>query len=406
MKVLWWKLAWRNLWRNRRRTLITAGSAFFAVFFAVMVQSLIHGVFGKMIDDMARLSTGHIQVQNPHYFDEPSLDNSLEIDREALGDLRALNQVSSVMPRIESAILASTGEVSTPVAIVGVDAEAESGDLQPKVAQGSYFEGGQGLPGAMVGEGLAEKLDLAIGDTLLVLGQGYHSVPAYGRFSVQGLLNLGNPELSNRILYVELHEAQQMFRMEGRATGIAMIAEPGADLAELREQTAPIFPGLKAWLWDELLPDLKQTLEGKLAGNSIILFILYLIIGFGMFSTVLMMMSERKREMGILISVGTGRGILARMVYAEVLLLGLLGVGAGCLGVWPLLLWLQANPITMTGEMAEVYAQYGLEPILPVQLSAPIFFKQGAIVLSMAAIVGLYPIRTLRRLDILKATRS
>jgi ABC-type lipoprotein release transport system permease subunit len=406
MKVIWWKLAWRNLWRNRRRTFITAGSAFFAVFFAVMVQSLIHGVFGKMIDDMARLSTGHIQVQNPLYFEEPSLDNSLEIDRNALNEIREINQVSTAMARIESAMLASTGDISTPVAVVGVDAEAESGDLQLKVVQGTYFKAAPGLSGAMVGEGLAEKLELSIGDTLLVLGQGYHSVPAYGRFSVQGLLNLGNPELSNRILYVELQEAQHMFRMEGRATGIAIIAEPGTDLAELREQTSSIFSGQKAWLWDELLPDLKQTLEGKLAGNAIILFILYLIIGFGMFSTVLMMMSERKREMGILISVGTGRGILARMVYVEVLLLGLLGVGAGCLGGWPLLLWLQANPITMTGEMAEVYAQYGLEPVLPVRLSAPIFFKQGAIVLSMAAIVGLYPIWTLRRLDILKATRS
>ena len=406
MKALWWKLAWRNLWRNRRRTFITAGSAFFAVFFAVMVQSLIHGVFGKMIDDMARLSTGHIQVQNPLYFDEPSLDNSLEIDRQSLNELRQLDAVSAVMPRIESAILASTGDLSTPVAIVGVEAEAEAGELQPKVAEGTYFNSRVGLPGAMVGEGLAEKLDLSLGDTLLVLGQGYHGVPAYGRFSVHGLLNLGNPELSNRILYIELQEAQYMFRMEGRATGVAIIAEPGADLAKLREQITRILPQHKAWLWDELLPDLKQTLEGKLAGNSIILFILYLIIGFGMFSTVLMMMSERKREMGILISVGTGRGILARMVYTEVLLLGLLGVGAGCLGVWPLLLWLQANPITMTGEMAEVYAQYGLEPILPVRISLPIFIKQAAIVLGMATMVGLYPIRVLRRLDILKATRS
>ena len=100
MNALWWSLAWRNLWRNKRRTIITAGSAFFAVFFAVVMQSVTYGVFGKMIEDMARLSTGHLQVQDSVYLAEPTLDRSLELDAAVLDRAREVAGVEQAMPRL------------------------------------------------------------------------------------------------------------------------------------------------------------------------------------------------------------------------------------------------------------------------------------------------------------------
>lgn len=410
MHALWWTLAWRNLWRNKRRTIITAGSAFFAVFFAVVMQSVTYGVFGKMIEDMARLSTGHLQVQDSLYLDEPTPDHSMVLDLQVLDRARSMEDAVAVMPRLEAIVLASSGERSTPVQVIGIEPDPEelvNRFVERIRAGGAYFEGSaEGLPEALVGAALGDLLGLSVGDTLLTIGQGYQGVPAYGRFRVCGLVELGNPELSKRLVYITLSEAQNVFRMEGRVTGVVCMAEPSADLASIQANLTSIFPDQAARLWSDLMPDLKQTLDGKLAGNYVILFILYLIIGFGLFSTVLMMMSERQKEFGILISVGTDRRILAAMVYLEVVLLGALGVGLGTLAVWPFLEWFDAHPVQLRGDLRDLHEQYGLEPILPVMIEPFIFLKQAAIVFGMALLVGLYPIRVLKRLDILKASRS
>lgn len=410
MNALWWTLAWRNLWRNKRRTVITAGSAFFAVFFAVVMQSVTYGVFGKMIEDMARLSTGHVQVQDSLYLAEPTPDHSLELDAARLVEAQKIDGAMAVMPRLEAIVLASSGDRSTPVQVIGIEPAAEDSvnRFTERIRSGGQYFGEPraDLPEAVVGAALGDQLGLSPGDTLFTIGQGYHGVPAYGRFRVAGLLELGNPELSKRLVYVQLADAQHAFRMEGRVTGVVCMADPAADLEDVQAELAALFPDQAARLWSDLMPDLEQTLEGKLAGNYIILFILYLIIGFGLFSTVLMMMSERQKEFGILISVGTGRRTLAAMVYLEVALLGLLGVGLGSLAVWPFLEYFDANPVQLRGDLRELHEQYGLEPILPVMIEPFIFFNQAAVVLGMALTVGLYPLRVLKRLDILKASRS
>lgn len=413
MNALWWSLAWRNLWRNKRRTIITAGSAFFAVFFAVVMQSVTYGVFGKMIEDMARLSTGHLQVQDSVYLAEPTLDRSLELDPAVLDRAREVAGVEQAMPRLEAIVLASSGDRSMPVQVIGMEPVLEDGvnRFSERIRSGgAYFGGGDGeeldLPEAVVGAALGDQLGLGPGDTLFTIGQGYRGVPAYGRFRVAGLVELGNPELSKRLVYVRLEEAQRAFRMEGRVTGVACMADPAADLEGIQAELAQLFPGHAVRLWSDLMPDLEQTLEGKLAGNYIILFILYVIIGFGLFSTVLMMMSERQKEFGILISIGTGRGTLGAMVFLEVALLGALGVGLGSLAVWPFLEWFDAHPVQLRGDLRELHLQYGLEPILPVMIEPFLFLEQAAVVLAMALVVGVYPLRVLRKLDVLKASRS
>lgn len=413
MHALWWTLAWRNLWRNKRRTIITAGSAFFAVFFAIVMQAVTYGVFGKMIEDMARLSTGHVQVQDSLYLEEPTPDHSMALDLEALQRARAVKGTMAVMPRLEAIVLASSGNRSTPIQIIGIEPEPEDevNRFRERIRSGGrYFEKDDATPPALapalVGSALADQLGIGVNDTLYTIGQGYHGVPAYGRFQIIGLVELGNPELSKRLVYVELAEAQHVFRMEGRVTGVVCMADAAADLENIQAEIAAQFPGQAARLWSDLMPDLEQTLEGKLAGNYVILFILYLIIGFGLFSTVLMMMSERAKEFGILISVGTGRRTLAAMVYLEVALLGALGVGLGSLAVWPFLEWFDAHPVQLRGDLKALHEQYGLEPILPVMIQPFIFMRQSLVVFGMALIVGFYPLRVLKRLDILKASRS
>ena len=78
-----YQLAWRNLWRNRKRTLITAASVFFAVFFALLMRSFQLGAYDRMFKNIIESYTGYLQVQNIKYFDDPVLANSFAADLQA-----------------------------------------------------------------------------------------------------------------------------------------------------------------------------------------------------------------------------------------------------------------------------------------------------------------------------------
>jgi putative ABC transport system permease protein len=102
-------LAWRNLWRNKKRSLITISSVLFAVFLAIMFDSMERGSYERMIDSMVKYSTGYIQIQDVLYEEEPSIDNSLLFDE----DIEALlakhaDRIDYYVPRIQNFALAAT----------------------------------------------------------------------------------------------------------------------------------------------------------------------------------------------------------------------------------------------------------------------------------------------------------
>src|SRR3989339_1251016 len=102
-------MAWRNIWRNKRRTLITSASIFFAVFFAIIMRSFQLGTYAHMIKQTIESYSGYLQIQNPAYFDDPTLDNSFVLNDSLLKAINANRDIKVAVPRIETFALASTG---------------------------------------------------------------------------------------------------------------------------------------------------------------------------------------------------------------------------------------------------------------------------------------------------------
>ena len=291
---------------------------------------------------------------------------------------------------------------------MGIDVAREDrvNHLGERTLQGNLLAAGDAA--VMIGAGLADKMHLQIGDTLLLLGQGYHAASAYGKYPVAAIVEIGNPELSKSMVYLPLQEIQRMLSMDGMVSSIALMSEPGADIDKLREMVTKAVDTAQYDVmdWTAMMPELLQTMEGDAAGNKIMIFILYMIIGFGLFSTVLMMLTERQHELGIMVAVGTGKRQLAWMVFLEVMLLAVIGIALGTLASLPILHYLDRNPIRLTGDVAEIYASYGFEPIMPVLITPEIFLSQVRIVGFIALLVSLYPTIKLLRFSVMKAIRS
>ncbi len=120
-----YQLAWKNLWRNQRRTLITAASVFFAVFFALVMRSFQLGTYDKMYRDVIESYSGYLQLQQVDYLDEPSLDNSFVIDPGVISTIESDPNVTAVIPKLESFSLAAVGSRTQGVMVIGMDPDNE-----------------------------------------------------------------------------------------------------------------------------------------------------------------------------------------------------------------------------------------------------------------------------------------
>ena len=403
------KLARRNIWRNKRRTYITAASVVFAVLFATVVMSIHKGTWDNMANNVIQYYYGYIQIQPVGYSDEPSLDLAFEPE-SAIGSIGEASKkyINNFIPRIESFGLASSGEKTIGAMVLGVDPAMENSmtRLSERLSEGKYFAADD--KSVMVGKGLSENMNLAIGDTLVLISMGFQGSNAAGKYPVVAIVDLPSPELSKQLIYLPLKEAQYFYNAEGLVTSLALDVKDRGDIDKLVNELKLEVDNstLVVKDWESLMPELVEAMHLDRASSSIILIILYFIITFGIFGTILMMVKERLYEFGVMISIGFKRWKLIVMVWLEIVFIGLIGALAGILVCLPVLWLLKVYPITMSGQYAEAYEKFGMEPVLPAVIEPSIFFLQAFIVFIVTTILAAYPLVTISKLKPIEAMRQ
>lgn len=465
-------LAWRNLWRNKRRTLITAASVFFAVFFALIMTSFQLGTYEKMYQDVIE-SSGYLQLQHSDYMDESSLDNSFVIDPGVISSIEGDPNVTAVIPRLESFALAAAGSRTQGVIVIGMDPGKEVKGLNirkrlvryrltPEAVESLKAEN---LPGrtwklldvyvnesftdeaslisnlgisrsdtlevlplfrkyaafnndylavadtgyTVIGNGLSEYLHAGVGDTLVLMGQGYHAASAAGLYIIKGIVSMPQPDIDNRFVYLTLSDAQYLYAAAGMATSaiISVRDTDDDDLLMTRDRVGHVSgDGLAIRTWKEMNALLLNQMEADYKSGAIMIGILYMVIAFGVFGTVLMMMAERRREFGMLVAIGMQKGKLAKVISMEMFLIGFLGVAAGVATSLPVVFLGHARPLRFTGEMAKMYEAYGFEPVMPMKLPDTYYLWQVLIVFLIILIAIAFSVRKVFKMNVINALRA
>ncbi|MCF8352777.1 MAG: FtsX-like permease family protein [Bacteroidales bacterium] len=467
------KLAWRNLWRNRRRTMITAASVFFAVFFALFMRSLQLGSYDYMYKNVIESYSGNIQLQQKEWWDEKTIDNSfgynLKLEERLLSD----NNIVNTIPRLESFALASSGSNTKGVMVMGIDPEKESllSDISKKVAKyhlsadaiakilaskqlpekatgnlplfenvyyddenrllqdlglnvekkDSYLpvlarysriEGEQikvGEPGVWLGQELAKYLEVQPGDTMVLMGQGYHGTTAAGKYQIKGIIKIPASDISGRIVYLPYDVAQELFHAENNLTSLILHVRDNSDkaIAETSQWLSEKIPDETRIIdWKEMNDVIIQQMEADNVSGMFMIGILYIVIAFGIIGTVLMMTAERRREFGVLVAIGMQKKKLASIVGYEMMMIGLLGVMAGIIISIPIILYGVNHPIVFKGELAHMMEEYDFEPKLVFETVSYYYLWQAFVVALMVLVSLIHPVRKILRLKVVNALRA
>lgn len=397
------KLAWRNIWRNKKRTWITIASICFSVILAFLMRSMQEGSYTNMIDNVAGFYTGYAQIQDTSYWEKKSLEQTFAY-KDSLKQKLEQNDIPHLehfVPRLEAFALASSGKLTKGSMILGIDPDKEKALMNPgkNLIEGQYLQAGENA--ILLSQGLAKNIRIKVGDTVVLLGKGYHGVTAAGKYPVKGIVKLASPDLNKRLSFLPLTQAQSLFNCRNRLTSIALMTPE-------QENVKPLTKNLERTLgnqyevmtWKEMNPEMVQAIQADRGSGVIMLLILYIVIGFGIFGTVIMMTMERRREFAILIGIGMHRTRLALVTLLETIMIAFSGIIIGVLGGLPILTYLHFNPIPLSGKTAELTKSFGIEPVLPFSLEPSVFTSQAVIVLFIALLTAFYPITNVTRLHV------
>ncbi len=402
-------LAWRNLWRNKRRTLITSSSVFFAFLLATALISFAKGFQQQLTESLIRQETGYMQVQDAMYLEEPSMDHIFEYGEElkkAIGEIGS--DIDYTVPRISGFSLAARDITTKPAMVNGIDPEMEDRlrNLSSNITEGEMFSAGDDY--AVIAKGLADMLHIRTGDTLILIGQGFQAITATAMFRVGGIIDFTIPELNNRMVFLPLGEAQNYFAAGNRLTSLIIMPEHDEKICKVAERLQEMLDS--EWYavrtWGELMPDMVELMQMQDTVYRLITWVFYVIVGFGIFGTIVTMLYERMREFGIMLSLGMKRSRLAIVGLVETIFIGIIGITAGFVAGIPLVLFFRMFPVRFTGGSAEYIMNFGMEPVFPFAFDPMIFLEQAMAVFLITVLIGFYAMRKIYRTDMLDASRQ
>ena len=397
------KLAWRNIWRNKRRTFITLAMIMFAVVLATFMSAFRYGILDAQVENVVGGYQGYGAINDSSFLDEPNIEKTVPFNDSIKNYLNDNVFIKAFSPRILGVGMMTCGDKFKVIKVTGVDPALEDSltHLSNFIVRGRLMKNSGEV---VLGSRLSERLKADLDSIVFVTGMGYHGNTANMLLKVVGIINLSNLEEDKRLAFVTLDEARHGFALYEGVNQIVLDFNNNSKASRIVQDLKRDFEfPVQVYSWDELNESLYMLVQVNDAANVIISSILYFVISFGLFGTILMMLAERKREFGMLIAIGMKKSKLAHMVYLENLFMGVVGAVFGFVIAIPLVYYFHEIPIDLTGQMADDVEKYGFEPTIRTSISLLMFLGQAIAVLSITLILSLYSIFKIRSINAIKA---
>ncbi len=352
--------------------------------------------------------SSYVQIQKKGFQQNPSLNKSFLYDEALQSKLNNIPEVPAYTPRVYADGLISYKDVSLGASIFGIAPEKEKRvtTLFEKIRKGKFFEGDSSNK-IVLGEILLENLKAEVGDTIVILAQGYDGSLANQKFIISGSIKIGQKEFDAMAVFMGLEAAQYMLGMGKQINVIAVDANGLKNADEVQKILSLNInnDNLAVLLWKDVVPELEQLIQFDNVSGIFFLGILIVIVAFGILNTILMSVTERFKEFGVQLAIGMPNKNLVKLVYLETIFLTLMGLILGNIIGYAINYYLVQNPILLGGELSKVYEEYNFLPELISSLDISIFFNVSLSIIIISVISSIYPAYKVFKLEPLKGIR-
>ena len=362
------RYALRSLLRHKRRTLLSVIGIGVGCAVCLIMVSFVRGESEMMMRAAANSGTGHLRVASEEWLKTREKDLRLgENWRDLLADIREMD-VAAAAPHARTDAFLAIGTRTAGVVMVGVDpaAEPKLNRLVRDVTEGQYLtpkDAGR----VVIGRAIAKRLDVGVGDALMVTVSGKNGEMRGAMLSVAGIVATGSEELDAGVCHVLLAEVEEITGYEGAAEISILLKDHGrinAVAERLREMAGP---GEVVVKWDHILPELASGVEVDETWTNLMVGLVVIVVFLGIASAQLAAVLERRKEFAVLSAIGMKGGQLVRIMLAEGAILGVAGALLALAVGLPLVLLLAEYGIdfsSLYGEADLAVSNVLIDPII------------------------------------------
>jgi len=405
-------IAWRYLRARRKEGAISVIAGFslagilLGVGTLIVVMSVMNGFRVELV--------GRILGAQAHIIVLPDSADGLA-DYDALAaEIGRTPGVTRVAPMIEGQVMASTDTGNAGALIRGLRKEdllSLPGVANPEEARGSLDDYGEGLA---IGEGLARKLRIGVGDGITIISPRglttpFGVAPRIKTYPVAYIFRIGMSEYDKVFVFMPLDEAQAFFRKDGVVDGIeVMVTEPDK-VEEIGTQIYPLLIGRDAYLWNWQRANSSFISALKVEANVmfIILSLIFLIVALNIVSGLIMLVKEKTRHIAIMRTFGMTSGAILRIFFICGSAIGVVGTVLGVIA--GVLFTVYIQDIQALVEAVSGTSVWDPELRFLTRLPAVLLWQDVVLTcsvsLAFALLATLYPARRAARLDPVEALR-
>ncbi len=395
-------IAWRNLWRRARRTLLTVASAASGLALLLIFLGIGDGGHSQMIESAVRMGSGHVVIQQKGYRERGGIGRVLDENQLRMAESWAKSATGKfpiryIARRTFASGLASSSDGATGVLIIGIQpgVEREASQFDDKLIKGEFLNPDD-RDRVIIGEGVARKLSLDVGQKLVLMAQAAHVAEIQSRLvRVGGIMRAGLEEFDQVLVLMPLTTSQQLLMLDGEVHQVALLMDSehlSEDLASLGKKQ---LPEMEVLSWGEVLPELKDFIRIDDGGNYLFNLVIFLLIGFTVLNTLLMSVLERNREYALLDALGLTPGKRFAMVILEATVIAALAVVVGLTLGYGVHLYLHFHGLPLdlfySGDISA--AGVTLDPVIYSDLSLNRIVGSMLLVFGLILMLALIPAR-------------
>lgn len=320
-------LAWRNVWRNKTRSFAVILALTMGLFGALFIASMSNGMVDKWIKNAVENEISDIQIHQAQYLIMEEL--GLTMGEKGLSEtLKKDKNIRTFTTRIKTEAMAMTANNSTQVSLMGIDPdqEKEVTGVHKSMIEGQYLEGQSKFKPIIISERLAEKLKVRLKSKIIFTLADKTGNMAYENFKVNGIFDTNSTLFDDRNVFVRKSDLQKILKLDdGQIHEAALrITHPDA-LKSTANELQQTFPDYKIQDWKVINPMLSMSGSMMKLFNYILVGIVLIALIFGIINTMLMVILERTKEIGMLRSLGMSKRKIAKMITLETIFLCLVG---------------------------------------------------------------------------------
>ena len=349
----------RGIFRDKSRFLFPFSVVSIGVALVVALVGFMEGVFMGMIDMTANLNAGHLRLVNKHFYDEEHLyplDRALAAQKETKRWLKK-NSTPDIewTPRIRWGALIDVPDTNgntrsqTPVVGMALDLKSpNSSEIQRLQLAESLVKGQlpQDSNEMLMGNALAKDLDVALGQSVTVIGQSFDGGLVADNYFVVGLIRFGVTAMDKKMVLIDLADAQSTFYMDNMVTDWLGYFPSSLSFEHYVKAKKNINSNLNTWRenppkdWaKDDQPIALSILDQQNIGSMVRTFtvIKSSVVGIFTFLMILVLWNagvlsgiHRYGEMGLRLAFGESHWKLILTLGIEGLLIGILGSIVGC----------------------------------------------------------------------------